>query len=461
MRNDLIRSLHIESLASDGRGIGFLPGHGRGKAVFVAGALPGQTIDCELVADKKNYATARLCGIVSGPALEPAPCRNASLCGGCPLLLMPYQEQLSWKRKLASSALEKIGGLDGDVLSKIIPSPALAAFRNKIELAVGLNAKGEVTCGFRKNASHEVFTPSGCILTTPEAMTIRASFEALVKKTGLPPHDGKNGFWRSLILRQTLEDGEEKWSAICLTSKSSPKNRAIVAKIGQNLLAEHPGLLSFIHEERHRADFLAIGEKRIVCLGRNSARAEIVHRPLGGKIFQLDPASFFQVNTMASEKLAGTVLEFDRETGEGPLLDLYCGAGAPGLLLRHEAILGIEGDAKAIESARLNASDLPDARFQCANLEGDLSNFDFSRFSTALIDPPRSGASAGLLKKLLDTPVQAIIHISCDPATFARDAAILKKGFSLQRLAGIDMFPHTPHLELCGLWLKNSGRSHD
>lgn len=449
--------LEISSLSHDGRGIAFLPGKesGRGKAVFIAGALPGQKVLCAPRADHGSWREDELLKILdSGGNQSPPLCASAHECGGCPLQSMPYGDQLLWKEKIIKDAMSRIGGLSRESLDAawrgMKASPELTAFRNKIELAFGEDAEGRPYPGMRKRGSHEVIPVSQCALVDEKANEIIRSFASLLRKRSWP-----RGFWRFLILRQDQDkEGRKRWRIIAISEPSSKETRAQVRELAEELLRERPNLFSFIYETRRDSAKIARGEKRIFSLGGDGT----LSMPLGGKDFKIDAASFFQVNARASEELARLVREADAGcANKTALLDLYCGAGAPGLLLApaYGRYMGLELDPRAIDQARLNAAGLPHCSFQAGDaarlIAGLPAGFKKS-VSTVLADPPRSGLDKKVADEILKIAPENIIMVSCNPATLARDARLLSGAYELRSLAGADLFPHTPHAEACGLW---------
>lgn len=440
-------TLEITGLAHDGRGIAFM-GKSR-KAVFVTGALPGQTVSCVLRSDKKNYCEADLLSLISSTLPEQEPhCPHAGICGGCPLQIMPYARQLYWKEKLARDAMIRIGGFDRELLESIwepvIGSPALKAWRNKVQLAFGYNEAG-LTLGYRKRASHEVFALRQCALIDDDIMPI--IYECGKLAASIPDRH----FWRFLTLRK---DAAGFWHVILLTSPGTRRQRRHVLQMGQSLLAAGAKLHSFTHEERGKKDRLTKGEKRIACLSKSGADAGLALM-LNGRSFRLDSDSFFQVNTGAAGLLAKTVVRFD-QPASGPLLDLYCGVGAPGQLLsaRHDICIGIEADPLAVKYAKLNAADLPGWTYISGDAAIEIPNLAAAGFGAALVDPPRSGMDRAVTTALQTRGPEHIIYVSCNPPTLARDSALLRKNYTLLNIACVDMFPHTPHIECVTLWRK-------
>ena len=491
--------LALDGLAHDGRGIGHLKDlerpDARGLTVFVAGGLPGQFVRCRVTARKPRFLEAGLLEVLrpaadAVPPLCPHVGSGSTGCGGCPLQTMPYQSQLKWKARLARDALTRIGGVPADALDAawtgVLPSPALAGFRNRMTFAFGAGADGLVL-GQRNRGGADVAPTPECALLPAGGRELLAVAQEATAQSGLLAwrasgrrQRGKaagRGFWRFLTLRQGWLPGEPepRWWAVCLTSPGNPAERAAVRTLGERLLALGGGsrLGAFIHEERNRDDALASGERRILCLdpqGADNPEAAILHLPLAGRSFALDAASFFQVNTAAAELLAQTVRSMAPQGGGRGLLDVYCGVGAPGQLIApgYAAILGMENDRRAVALAASNATAA--GLKGCCYLTGDagallkrlaeggtLPGFaqehKFPPWDTALLDPPRGGLAPATLSALLRLAPEHILYVSCNPATLARDAARLSTAYTLERLTAVDLFPHTPHLECCSLWV--------
>ena len=296
------------------------------------------------------------------------------------------------------------------------------------------------------------------------------------------------GFWRFFVLRRGLAPDlrTPRWWALCITSHGDAQQRATVRALGCEVLAAFPQLSAFIHEERATADAFAFGEKRVQTLdetGRENPSAARLFLPLAGMHFTLDASSFFQVNTGGAQALAHAaqrILLADspaashQDARPRGLLDLYCGVGAPGLLLarNYSALLGLEQDSRAVKLAAINAraNDINYCQYEAGDAAYRLEHlvplepasrwlaagFDESasipQATDALADPPRAGLSPRALDALMQIAPDRILYISCNPATLARDAAQLRNRYSLERLEAVDLFPHTPHLECLSLW---------
>ena len=507
----------------------------KGTVVFVANALPGQRVNARVLRRKPSFIEANAATLLSQSpdAIDPI-CPHHAECGGCPLQTMPYDQQLYWKRTLAVDALTRIGKFDRDMIEAMFPpatgSPALTRFRNKMEFAFGhdTNNKADLKLGLRRRNGRDVVAVPHCALMPPEALQIVSLVSKLAAESGfaayaapdsrqcppirpthsqqkqgrrggfarraprdhaVPVHDiADNGFWRFFVLRRGLaaDMRTPRWWALCITSPGDAPQRAAVRMLAREVLAASPQLAAFIHEERATADAFAFGEKRVQTLddtGRENPSAARLFLPLAGMSFTLDAASFFQVNTGGAQALAQAAqrilladspAESHQDARPRGLLDLYCGVGAPGLLLarNYSALLGLEQDSRAVKLAAINAraNDINYCQYEAGDAAYRLEHlaplepasrwlaagFDESaripQATDALADPPRAGLSPRALDALMQIAPDRILYISCNPATLARDAAQLRHKYSLERLEAVDLFPHTPHLECLSLW---------
>lgn len=456
--------LTVSALSHDGRGIAFRPdqGQGRGKAVFIPGALPIQKILCEARADHGSWQVGRLLEILDpGDNTAPPLCPHAAECGGCPLQTMPYTSQLHWKSRIVLDAMERIGHFTRSALETVWggveASPAITSFRNKIELSFGHDSSGRPFPGMRKRQSHEVIPVSQCALVDSDANMIVRQFRETLDNWTWP-----RNFWRFLVLRRDYGPAlTKRWRLLTISRPPTKAEYRQIQSLGSKLLAKNRNLFAFIAESRRDPAMLAKGEKRILSLAQQVSPEQdpsLLSLALAGRTFSADVASFFQVNDGASEKLATLVREADSQCdARSALLDLYCGVGVPGLLIApdYERSLGLELDGRAISQARANARDLPQCSFQAGDVSRLLRKLPMKfarKLSTVLMDPPRSGVERSALSGIIALAPKNIIMVSCNPATMARDASFLHRHYELKSLKSVDLFPHTPHVESCSLW---------
>ncbi|MDO5537175.1 MAG: class I SAM-dependent RNA methyltransferase [Desulfovibrionaceae bacterium] len=470
-------TLDISALSSDGRGIARRPGQ---KTFFVSGALPGEKVSARPAAEHKTFCEAETVRILaSAPHAVDPPCPHAGECGGCPLMRMDYAEQLVWKRRFVTDAVTRIAGLSDAPIGPIRPSPAVTACRNRVELAFGLDGEGRVCLGMRRRGSHAVISTPQCAMMPEKARAAVARLEQLARESRLTVYDGfrnergprrgggparpKTGFGflrfcqirsgripddASLASASSIPAAEGLW-VVLLTSPGSTRERERVRALASELLLDCPEVHAVIHEERRTADMLVRGEKRLFAMGRPEYGLDpsLIVMPLNGMGYLVDAADFFQVNTAAADVLCRTAME-KLETED--LIDLYCGAGAPGLSIASRSVLGVEYSRSAVAAALRNARRFgTDGRYEAGDAAKVLSSpaFRTSDTEVVLCDPPRAGMTRPVIDYIRDRKPARMLYISCNPATLARDLGALADCCTPTDITPVDLFPHTPHVE--------------
>ena len=451
-------AMDVLSLAHDGRAVC----REGGKVVFVRGGLPGQRIQVRLTHEKKRFAEGQCVAVLRpAPDAVPAPCPHAGACGGCPLQEMPYASQLYWKSRILEQTLLRIGKLPSVPLQPIIPSPRPWGYRNKMEWAFANGAEGELLLGMRAAGSHAVVNIRDCLLPPPGGMDVARALRPLAAATGLPAWEADaeqgHGFWRHAVVRMPQSGASNAPSPClltCITAPGDARARDAVKALGQELMARLPRLTGFVHEERRAPSMVAQGERTVLRLGETT-----LQETLGGLSFSLDHGGFFQINTDAAESLCATARRMAALRGTETLWDLYCGAGAPGLCLARDAaeVWGVEVSAPSVDRARRNAAAA--GMTHCQYEAGDAATtiHGWSAPHVVLADPPRAGMHADVIHRLLRAQPDKIIYISCNPATLARDIALLSAGYDVAEVVPVDLFPQTPHVESVTLLHRRSG----
>lgn len=456
--------LDVHALSHDGRAVGRVldedDANARGQVVFVQGALPGQRVRVRLIAAKKNFAEGQLVTVLTPAPDAQAPfCPHAADCGGCPLQEMPYNAQLYWKQRILTDALTRIGKLQDITVRDILPSPQEWGYRNKMEFAFGSDVQGSVFLGLRQRGSHTIVDVTHCKLMPEPAMQVLTKIRELAQKSNLDVWDAAeegSGFWRNIVLRMPLSQAPASANAdapkaggqclvYCITSRGTAKEQLIVKDLGHDLMAAMPCVTGFVHEVRDSCDNIPMGEKSLCRLGEDT-----LTEYLGGHSYTVGAKSFFQVNTNAAEHLCAAVAEGADLSGTEILWDVYCGVGAPGLSIAAKAsrVYGIETSSQAVDMARKNAAT---AGYEhCAYAVGD-AHILLRRLASphfVLVDPPRGGLHSEVVKELLRAMPKKIVYVSCNPATLARDAALLvQQGYTVGMVQPVDLFPHSPHVE--------------
>lgn len=468
--------LTLHGFSPDGRSVGRTDD---GMTVFVQGGIPGQRISARLKAVKKRMAEAEMLAVVTHAEDErPAPCPHSHECGGCPWQCLPYDRQLDWKRRIVQDALRRIGRLDlpEDIVRPVLfagdESPAEWGYRNKMEFAFGSDESGRLRLGLRTRATRSVADVTGCRLQSPRTMAVLDALRELCSEAKLAaaPDSGdrrqparkeafsssvrQNNILRFAVIREPSGGG----CLVELITLPSPQEARTIRRLGEALLAGPWGVTGFVHSTRSAAAPVAYGEETLLTLGE-CRLAETLHlqgRPVS---FQLDHSSFFQVNTRAAELLYNTAADMARALFQGnediwgrSCWDIYCGVGGLGLTMapHFESIFGMEAVAPAIELARVNAKQCDGTTFRFET--GDAATLEkcFKRIGMPdllVTDPPRAGMDEKTVQAILKHKPPRLVLVSCDPATLARDLALLAPAYQIHAVQPVDLFPQTPHIE--------------
>ena len=455
-KDDVVRC-EIESLAFGGRGVARVDG----MAVFVAGGLPGDTVDARMVRVKKRFAEG-----VAEAVVEPSPhrvtprCKHFGTCGGCALQDLDYSEQFAQKASQVEHALRRIGRVEDLGMIPPLPSPEIWCYRNKMEFSFEQRADG-LHLGLREKSKGgrelpPVLDIDECHLCAGRDVEIMRAVREFCRKSGVAAYDpaADTGFWRHLVVRHTLA-GEIMAHVITTVSEAHFEE---AEALGEMLVGRFRTLTSFVHSSRVRRSTLAVGERVEFRLGHKFVE-ERLPRDNDEVRYHLSADAFFQTNTAGAAGLFKTIADMGEFDGTETLLDLYCGVGAIGLYLsdRVDRVVGIElsEDAvgKAWGSAKLN--NVTNCEFHTANLDGGVPDgLSLPRPDVVVVDPPRSGMSPGTVETILELAPEKLIAVSCDPATLARDVNRLSGKFELCRVRAVDMFPHTHHVETVALLVR-------
>lgn len=415
-----------------------------GRTLFAEDALAGERAEVKVIKEYKSYLIGRVEKRLSDSPVRVEPnCGVYRRCGGCVYRHIDYAAELEYKRKSVEEQLRRIGGISAEVPAPI--SGPAEGYRNKLLLPVG-QRDGELVCGFYAAHSHSITPCDDCRLHTPDFGAVTKELLGLLKgKKAYDETTGK-GLLRHIYLRKNRE-GE-----FCVTVIVNGKGLPRAEDIAEALMERCPQVVSFYVNLNTARTNTVTGPDWIHIRGK-----QYLSESLLGKRFLMSPASFFQVNTAMTEKLYAKAAEFaDIKEGE-TVFDMYCGIGTVGLCICPDSALlcGVEIVQAAIENARGNASlngrGEDNARFfTCDAAEGfERCREAFGKSpDTVLLDPPRAGVAPSLVATLIEEAPKKIVYISCNPATLARDIALLVGGgYRVEKLATVDMFPRTGHVE--------------
>jgi 23S rRNA (uracil1939-C5)-methyltransferase len=432
--------LVVDRLAYGGRGVAR---HGE-LVVFVSRALPGDRVRARVTKFKRRYVEARTIELLEpGPGRVDARCAHFGICGGCAWQDLDYPEQLRHKHAQVVDALERIGGFTGVEPEPMVAAQELYGYRNKVEYSWSQGPDGP-SLGFHQLGRWDrLIAIDHCHIVPDIANDVRRAFERWAREQGLEAHNQRSsgGWLRHLVVREGAATGE-----LLAMLVTAPGDVPAVDRLAELLPA---GVVGVVHAVNAGVAEITGGLDHSVLIGRDWFSERI-----GGLDFQVSPGAFMQTNTVMAEQLYAIAIEFADLRPDDVVWDLYCGAGAIGLLAARRAgrVYGIEISPESIGGARRNAerNGIVNAEF----LEGDAAKSvrplleRAPRPDVVFVDPPRSGLTPKTVRRVLELAPERLVYVSCNPTTFAPDARrLVDGGYRLERVRPLDMFPHTPHIE--------------
>ena len=444
-KNQLL-TLRIERLSSDGSGVAHSP---EGEAVFVPGTAPGDEAQVRIVKDCGRYAFGILDKLLTpSPDRIPVDCAVAGPCGGCSLRHMDYAAELRSKQESVADAFRRIGGLDVPVLDAL-PSPEVDRYRNKVQFPVGRDKNGAPCIGFYAGRTHRIVPCPDCKLQPGVLNDIGNALCCFFAAHGIQPYDEESGkgLVRHIFLRRGTHSGQIMVCLVC-TRPKFPHSEELVAALRE----QFSDIASVLINVNAKKTNVILGEETISLYGPG-----YIEDTLCGVPVRLGPLSFYQVNTLAAERLYGIAAEYAQLEPSDVLLDLYCGMGTIGLSMadRCRELIGVEIVPEAIDSAKANAARMGDAvaaksRFFCADAGQAAARLaaEGLRPDVIMLDPPRKGCDETTLSAVVQMSPRRVVYVSCNPSTAARDAAWLEEhGYHAEKVQPVDLFPRTRHCE--------------
>ena len=389
-----------------------------GKAVMVPGAVVGDKLEVEIVSERRDYAVAKIREIVSASAeRRVAPCPYLPRCGGCDWQHIDYSAQVRFKGDVVARELSHALGVEIDPVGLVEPAPAEFGYRSRIRLRVG--AKGAL--GFYEAGSNTIVEIDSCMVA-----------DAGIR---MPLH-----LARSLGKRveeiEVVRDGAREVQVAHLKKPVSDED----LRRARNVIEADAGIAGIV---------LRSGTSRATV-----GDTEIAIELEPGLSIDVDADLFSQVNRDQNQKLVASVMEMAAIHESSPVLDLFCGAGNFSLPAsrRGARVTGVDDDAGAIAAAARNAERLKfrDAQFIAmkASATADFLHRARYRPEVIILDPPRTGA-LDLMEPIVKLHAPALIYVSCDVTTLARDLRVLAgAGYKINRVRGFDFFPNTHHVEI-------------
>ena len=464
-RSIILENVLVEDYAAEGKSLARVDG----KVVFIENTVPGDVVDVQLVRSKKDWA--------EGYPLQfrkyskervPAFCAHFGICGGCQWQMLPYEKQLFYKQKQVNDNLSRIAKVELPPLLPIIGADVTTQYRNKLEYTFA-NKKFVSKEEFNKSKNQEPiaetevleqpgfagFHAKGIFDKIVEIKTCHLQAEPTneirneIARFGLEHHlsfydiKSHHGLLRNVIVRMATTG--ELMVNIILACKEE-ENQALLLEF---VMQRFPQITTLLYTINTKFNDTIYDLQPQIYKGNG-----FIIENLEDFKFKISPKSFFQTNTLQAEKLYGIVRNFAELTGIETVYDLYCGTGSIGIFVSKLAkkVIGVEMVPDAIEDAKVNAAfnNISHSVFIAGDVV-DVCTDDFftehGQPDVVITDPPRAGMQDKLVKKLLEIAAPTIVYVSCNPATQARDIALLDEKYKVIKIQPLDMFPHTLHIE--------------
>ena len=440
----LIKNQIYETVITDYTAEGQGVAHIEGCAVFIPNAIAGERVTVRIEKAQKTWAAGKLVEILEkSPHRVNRECPVAKLCGGCDFWHMDYEEEARLKAERVRTCLNRMGGETLEEVP-ILSAPTCCGYRNKAQYPVSAK-KGRAYAGFFRAGTHDVVENSRCLILPRETDAVKDAVVDYVNQFRISAYDEvtHKGLLRHIYVRRGVVSGQVLVCLVC-NGDRLPKAEELLKR-----LKKIPGFTTLVLSVNTRKGNAVLGDKFITLHGPG-----YIEDTLCGLTFRLSPRSFYQVNHHQAQRLYEAAISQAEITKEDLVLDLYCGVGTITLAMASAAgkVIGVEVIPQAVEDAKDNArrNGIENAEFFCgdagqAALELEAKGI---RPDVITVDPPRKGLNADTIEALHRMAPRRIVYISCDPATLARDVALLKqRGYTVKNALAADLFPRCAHVE--------------
>lgn len=461
----ILENVKIEAVAAEGKSLA----HVDGTVVFVEFAVPGDIVNVKVTKKKKNYMEGFILEIVkpSEDRLQPF-CEHFGICGGCRWQPLPYDMQLKAKQQQVWDQLVRIGHLEIPNISPILPSDKTKYYRNKLEFTFSnkrwiynnedpdsLTDEERLGLGFHVGKFFDkVLDIKHCSLQPEPSNEIRLFIREYAVSHNLEFYNIREntGFLRNIIVRNNQVG--DVMLTVCFAYDDQDK----IVPMLDAIAAEFPQIKSLHYVINEKLNDSISDLDCILYKGEDA-----IWETMGKLKFKIGPKSFYQTNSEQAYKLYSVAKEFAALTGNEVVYDLYTGTGTIAQFISDKAskVIGIEYVKEAIEDARINAE--ANGITNCTFFDGDMKDILTADFikehgkpEVMIIDPPRAGMHPDVVKVIMEAAPERIVYVSCNPASQARDLAMMSPMYEITAVQPVDMFPHTMHVEnVCALKLKD------
>jgi len=430
----------ITDYTAEGQGVAKI----EGCAVFIPNAIAGERCLVRIEKVGKTWAAGKITEIQEkSPHRVQRECPISASCGGCDFWHMDYEEECRLKADRVRQALNRIGGESLEEVP-LLSAPTCHGYRNKAQYPVAAR-KGRVYAGFFKAGTHQVVENSRCLILPEETDTVKKIVEDYVNQFHISAYEetAHKGLLRHIYVRRGAVSGQV---LVCLVvnGRRLPHPEALIEK-----LKAVPGFTTLVLSVNTRQGNAVLGDEFITLHGPG-----YMEDTLCGLTFRLSPRSFYQVNHHQAQRLYEAAIAQAEITKADLVLDLYCGVGTITLCMAKAAgkVIGVEVIDQAVQDAKDNArrNGIENAEFLCADAGKAALALEEQgiRPDVVVVDPPRKGLNADAIEAIAKMSPRRLVYVSCDPATLARDVALLKeRGYTLKNATAADLFPRCAHVE--------------
>jgi len=430
----------ISDYTAEGQGVAKI----EGCAVFIPNAIVGEKCLVRIEKAQKTWAAGKITEILEkSPHRVNRECPVAKLCGGCDFWHMDYREETRLKADRVKQALERIGGENLEEVP-ILSAPTCYGYRNKAQYPVS-SKKNRVFAGFFRAGTHQVVENERCLILPEETDAVKKIVIDYVNHYRISAYDETThkGLLRHIYVRRGAVSGQ---ILVCLVinGRKLPHSEGLIGR-----LQKIPGFTSLVLSVNTKPGNTILGDEFITVFGPG-----YIEDTLCGLTFRLSPRSFYQVNHYQAQRLYEAAISQAQITKEDLVLDLYCGVGTITLAMAKVAgkVIGVEVVEQAVTDARENAvrNGIENAEFFCGDAGKAALELEEKGIhpDVVVVDPPRKGLNADTIEALDRMSPRRIVYVSCDPATLARDVALLKeRGYTLKNAQAADLFPRCAHVE--------------
>lgn len=465
----ILKNIEVASYAAEGKCISKVDG----KAIFISKTVPGDIVDVLLAKNKKDWAEGSAIRFEKLSELRIDPfCSHFGVCGGCQWQMLPYSLQLEYKHKQVVETLKRIAKVEMPEISPIIGSQETLHYRNKLEFTFSnkkyllphelndedITANQNVGGFHAKGFFDKVVDISNCHLMAEPSNQIRNTVKEFCIRNNIEFYDIRmhTGFIRNMMVR-VATTGEVMVNVIVAKNEIN-----VIEDLCKYLLKEVPAVTTLFYTINNKMNDSIYDLHPVLFFGKG-----FIEEKLEEFKFKISPKSFFQTNTKQAEKLYSITRDFAELNGSQIVYDLYCGTGSIGIFISKKAkkVIGVETVAEAIEDAKENAlfNSVGNATFFAGDVIDICNDIFFKTHGkpdVVITDPPRAGMHEKLVIKLLEIEAPLVVYVSCNPATQARDLALLDAKYVVTKVQPIDMFPHTLHIEnIIQLKLRRNSKS--